>query len=62
MRGLLINNKLERVWKEAALALLKVLPRHLPGGTAKTMKNLNEDSRSPGRDFNWRPPKYEAQC
>jgi hypothetical protein len=29
-------------------------------GLKKTMKNLSQDSRSPGQDLNPRPPKYEA--
>jgi hypothetical protein len=59
MRRLLINNELERVWKEAVLALLQVLPQHLPGGTDKTTKTLIQDKFT-GRDFNWMPLKHEA--
>jgi hypothetical protein len=40
-----MNGQLERVCKEAVVAYLKVLFRHLPGELNKTMKNLPEDSR-----------------
>jgi hypothetical protein len=33
MIGCLMDNELEGMWKEAVVALLKVLFRHLPGGT-----------------------------
>jgi hypothetical protein len=39
----------------------KVLSRYLPGGLRKTTKNLTQDSRSPGRDLNPRPPEFEAR-
>jgi hypothetical protein len=28
-----VNDELERMWKEAVVALFKVLSRHLPGGS-----------------------------
>jgi hypothetical protein len=34
----LINNELERMWKEAIVAKFKVLSRHLPGGTEENHK------------------------
>jgi hypothetical protein len=36
MIGLLMNNELERVWKETVIAVFKVLFRHLPGGTEES--------------------------
>jgi hypothetical protein len=33
MIGWLMNNHLERIWKEVVMAYLKVLSWHLPGGT-----------------------------
>jgi hypothetical protein len=30
MKGLLVNDELERMWKEAVVALFKVLSQHLP--------------------------------
>jgi hypothetical protein len=38
--------------------------RYYPGiclGLRKTTKNLSQDSRTPGRDLNPGPPKYEAR-
>jgi hypothetical protein len=32
----LVNNELERVWKEAVVAQFKVLSQHLTGGIEKT--------------------------
>jgi hypothetical protein len=31
-----MNNELERMWKEAIIALFKVLSWHLPGETERT--------------------------
>jgi hypothetical protein len=39
------------------MASFKVLSRHLAGGTEK---NLNPNSRSPGRNLHQRVPEYEA--
>jgi hypothetical protein len=39
----------------------KVLLRHLPGGTTKTTTNVSQVSRSPDRDLNPEPTKYEAR-
>jgi hypothetical protein len=40
--------------------------RYYPGiyleGLEKTTKNLDRDSRSPGRDLNPGPARYEAGC
>jgi hypothetical protein len=60
MIRLLMDNALERTWKEAVVAYFKVLSRHLPGGTEKTHKNHSQDSLSPGRNLNSEPPEYEA--
>jgi len=38
----------------------KVLPKFLPGTSEKNDKNVNQYSRSPGRDLKPRPHKYEA--
>jgi hypothetical protein len=48
------------MWKEAAVAYFKVLSQYLPGGMRHTMKKCNQDSLSPGRDVNQRPPEYES--
>jgi hypothetical protein len=39
---MIVNNELERKWKEAVVAQFKVLSRHLPGGT----KENHEKSQS----------------
>jgi hypothetical protein len=39
---------------------LKTLSWHLPGGTEKNNETLSQDSRSPSRDLNPRPPDYEG--
>jgi hypothetical protein len=35
---MIMNNNLERIWKEAVLAQFKVLSRHLPGSTEENHK------------------------
>jgi hypothetical protein len=39
---------------------LRYYPRIWLDRTRKTIKNLSQDSRSPGRDLNPGPPEYEA--
>jgi hypothetical protein len=56
----IVNEKLEGVWKETVVAFFNVLSWHLPRGTEKTTKIVGQDIRSLGRDFNPRPPEYEA--
>jgi len=38
----------------------KVTSQHLPGGLNKIMKNLSQNSQSPGQDLKLGPPKYEG--
>jgi hypothetical protein len=38
-----MNNEYERIWKEAVVVLLKVLPQHLPGGSEENLEK--PDSR-----------------
>jgi hypothetical protein len=45
----------KRTWRH-----LKVLFQNSPVGTEKTHENLNQYSRSPGRDLNPGPSEYEA--
>jgi hypothetical protein len=58
-----VNDELERIWKEAAVAYL--ILRYYPGicleRLRQTIKNLSEDSLTPGRDLNPDPPEYEAR-
>jgi hypothetical protein len=46
--------------KDAIVAQIKLLSRHLPGGTEEIPENLSWDSRFPGQDLNSGPPEYEA--
>jgi hypothetical protein len=55
-----MNDGLERMWKEAVVAYLKVLVRLFSGGTEQTTKNLSLDSWSSGRDLNPGPRECEA--
>jgi hypothetical protein len=38
----------------------KLLTRHLPGGTIENHKNLSQNRRFPGRDYNPGPQKEES--
>jgi hypothetical protein len=42
------------------ILILKVPSQHLHGGIEERYKNLDQDSRYPGRDLNLGPPEYEA--
>jgi hypothetical protein len=56
-----MHDKLERMWNELIMVYIKVLSQHLPGGTRKTTKILNQDSRCPGQDSNCAPSEYELK-
>jgi hypothetical protein len=58
---MIVNNELERMWKEAAVALFKELSRHLTGRTEETHENLIQTSLSLGRNLNPGSPRYEAE-
>lgn len=48
-----VNNKLERVCKEAVVAVFEVLYEHLRGGTEKKItKHLGHNNWFPRRDLN----------
>jgi hypothetical protein len=55
-----VNNETEKHLEESGSGLIF---RYYPGisleGLRKTTKNLNEDSRSPGRNLNLKSPEYE---
>jgi hypothetical protein len=53
-----VNDELERMWKDAIVAELKVL--HFPGGTEENYHYLNQDSRSLDRDLNPGPSEFET--
>jgi hypothetical protein len=55
-----MNAELERMSKEAAMFLFKVISRYLPGGTDEKHEYPSQDSQSPGRDLNPESPEYEA--
>jgi hypothetical protein len=48
-----VNDALDRMWKEAAMACLKVLSQHLPGMAKEHNKSQYSQSSGPG--FNLRP-------
>jgi hypothetical protein len=55
-----MRSELDRMWKEAVVALFDALSRHYPGRTeGNHKKKLSQDSRSSGPDLSLRPPKYE---
>jgi hypothetical protein len=53
------NNELEIIWKEAVVALFKVLSRYLLGKAKENHETLSKNIRSPGRELNPGPPEYE---
>jgi hypothetical protein len=55
-----MNNDLERIRKEAAVALFNYYLGICLEGLKKTTKNLSHDSQSQGRDLNPGPPEYET--
>jgi hypothetical protein len=59
--GLLVNNKLERMWKEAVVTKKRHYPCFCLEGLGETTKLLSEDSRSWGRDLNPRLTEHEAR-
>jgi hypothetical protein len=57
--GWLMNDELERIWKETIIAYLKVLSWHSPGVAKKTTRNFNQVSPYPGQGTtNWLPPEH----
>jgi hypothetical protein len=40
-----MNNELGMNWKEAVVALLEIIARHMLGGTEKTTKYVSQDIR-----------------
>jgi hypothetical protein len=51
-----MDNELEELWKDTTVAYFKVLLE----GLRKTVKNLSQDSQSPGYNLNPALPVYEA--
>jgi hypothetical protein len=44
----LMNNELEKIWKEAVTAYFKVLSQHLPEDTEENHETLSQEILSPG--------------
>jgi hypothetical protein len=44
----LMNNQLERIWKEAVMVLFKVLSWHLPGGNTENHTKSQSGYMVPG--------------
>jgi hypothetical protein len=47
----IINNKVENIWKEMVVTKVKIFSWYL-SGVRQTVRNLSQDRRSMGRDFN----------
>jgi hypothetical protein len=56
--GWLMNDELERIWKEAVVTSFNVIPRHFPGWNKE---NLSQDCRSQGWHSNPGPPEHETE-
>jgi len=52
---IIVNNSLERMWNEVAVAYFKLLFQNLFGGVTKATKRLSQCTRCPGRDSKPRP-------
>jgi hypothetical protein len=59
---MVVNNELERTWKEAVVALFKVLFRHWAWGTEESIENFSQDSRCPDRDSKRASPEYGLEA
>jgi hypothetical protein len=46
---MIMNEELERMWKEAMVAYLKILTQHLPGGSEEN----NNNKKKPQRGINF---------
>jgi hypothetical protein len=54
-----VKSKLERIWKEAAIAELYVLSHRLVGTSGKETRKLCQVSRYSGRDSKEALPEYK---
>jgi hypothetical protein len=54
-------NDMQRVWNEAAVTWSGYYSGIFLKGLRKTTKNVSFDSRCPGRDSNWAPPKFKPR-
>jgi hypothetical protein len=57
-----MNNDLARIWKETAVALFKLLSRHLRRGTEEHHGESRLRNRSPCRDLNPDFPITKQEC
>jgi hypothetical protein len=55
-----VNDELERICNEAAVAYFKLISRNLPGGPEENHETLRQDSRCPGRDLSVGHPKNDV--
>jgi hypothetical protein len=55
-----MNSGLERIWKEAVVALFQVLSRHLPGWTEENHKKPQTGQPVFEPRYKPRNPKHEA--
>jgi hypothetical protein len=61
MGGLLVNDELGRVWKEAIMGYLKYFPGNFLEGLRKITRNLGQYIRYRVRDSNQTLPEYESR-
>lgn len=49
---MIVNNELEKMWKEVVVAQVKILCRHLTIGTEEYLENTGQDSQEVGLEVN----------
>jgi len=59
--GLLVNHKLERLWKKGVMTYYKLWSQNLPRGTEENNKNLRMASPQ-AKTWMWGPPQMKQKC
>jgi hypothetical protein len=59
---MIMNNELERMWKEGVIAYSKVLSQHFLEWPRMNTRNLIWSNWCPGRNSNRAPPKYRTEA
>jgi hypothetical protein len=58
---ILLNGRLERMWKEVVVSYSKVESRYSPGGAEESQENP-QDSGCPGRNSNRKPSELKSEA
>jgi hypothetical protein len=58
---MMVENVIEMMWKERAVASFEVLSQHWPGGGKKTKNHLRHDSCCTSQDLNRISPEYKTE-